>query len=132
MIALKGGEYLDQLLKSNALISKPISALDNIYALKPTPKLTRQDVPLGTSTQELLLTKEKLVEIGQHFKDNEIYVLGKRAITQITKQLDDKNVNHEAVLRQRREADATTGTRTPTTTGLKQQQKKKDRRNGRV
>ena len=87
MIALKGGEYLDQLLQSNALISEPSPILDKIYALKSPPKLTQQDIPLTTPTKELLLSKDQLSEIAKEFNDNDISVLGNRAIGQITKQL---------------------------------------------
>lgn len=90
MIALKGGEYLDQLLQSDALISEPSPILDKIYALKSPPKLTQQDIPLTTPTQELLLSKDKLSEIAKEFNDNDISVLGNRAIVQITKQLNDE------------------------------------------
>ena len=90
MIALKGGEYLDQLLQSNALISEPSPILDKIYALKSPPKLTQQDIPLTTPTRELLLSKDQLSEIAKEFNDNDILVLGNRAIGQITKQLYDE------------------------------------------
>jgi hypothetical protein len=46
-----------------------------------------QDVPLETPNVELLISNDKLGEIAGEFKDPEITVLGKRAITQISKQL---------------------------------------------
>src|SRR6266516_3893572 len=89
-VALKGGEYLDQLLQTNALISEPSPILDKIYALKTPPKLIQQDIPLATPTQELLLSKDQLSEIAKEFNDNDISVLGNRAIVQIKKQLDNE------------------------------------------
>lgn len=89
MIALKGGEYLDQLLRSNALVSEPSRILDRIYALKSPPKLTQQDIAFTTLAQELLLSEDKLSQIAKEFNDNDISVLGNRAIVQITKQVKD-------------------------------------------
>ena len=66
----------------------PSSVLDEIYGLKTPPRLTLEDVPLGKSTEELLLSKAKVDELARQFNDNEIGILGNRAITQITKQLD--------------------------------------------
>jgi hypothetical protein len=88
MTALKGGEYLDELLRSNALVSEPSPILDRIYALKSPPKLTQQDVAL-TAAQELLLSIDKLSQIAKEFNDNDISILGNRAILQITKQVQD-------------------------------------------
>jgi hypothetical protein len=97
MIALKGGKYLNQLLNSDRLISQPSPLLDKIYALKSIPKLTIEDTaPLGTPTQELLISKDKLAEIAQEFKDNEISILGNRAIIQITKRLNEE-INKQEV-----------------------------------
>src|SRR6266516_386915 len=76
IVALKGGEYLDQLLLTNALISEPSPILDKIYALKTPPKLIQQDIPLAKPPKEL--------------NDHDISVLGKREIVQITKQLDNE------------------------------------------
>ena len=87
---MKGGEYLEQLLTSDALISQPSPVLDKLYALKSIPKLTQQDnIPLGAPNQELLISKDQLSEIAGKFQDNEISVLGSRAIGQITKQLEE-------------------------------------------
>jgi hypothetical protein len=101
-IALKGGEYLDHLLRSNALHSESSPVLDKIYALKTIPKLTRQD---DVPEERLLISKDQFVKIAQEFKDNEITALGKRAITQITKQLNDKAQKRKEEQRQQREAD---------------------------
>ena len=96
MTALKGGEHLNQLLNSDRLISQPSPLLDKIYALKSIPKLTLEDtVSLGTPTQELLISKDKLSEIAQEFNDNEISVLGNRAIIQITKRLNEESNKRE-------------------------------------
>jgi len=63
--------------------------LDKIYGLSNPPTLTRSDdVKMGISTQELLIQKDQLKQVATEFKDDEISVLGNRAITQITKQLD--------------------------------------------
>ena len=87
MIALKGAEYLQRLIESDAIISEPSNALDSFYSLEKPVHLTREDLPLGAPEEEILLSKAQFDEIGKHFKDNEIAVLGKRAITQISKQL---------------------------------------------
>jgi hypothetical protein len=102
---LKGGEYLEQLLTSDALLSQPSPVLDKLYALKSIPKLTQQDnIPLGTPNQELLISKDQLSEIAQKFKDNEISVLGKRAIVQITKQLEEDVKKREEEQKKEEEA----------------------------
>lgn len=100
---MKGGEYLDQLVQSNALLSEPSAVLDKIYALKTIPKLTRQN---AVPDEQLLISKDQIVEIAQEFKDNEIEVLGKRAITQITKQLNDEIQKRTEEQQQQREADS--------------------------
>lgn len=104
-VALKGAEYLEQLLEQNALKSESSPILDKIYALEKPPTLTREDVPLGPSIQELLLNKDQLTEISKEFNDNEILVLGKRALTQLTKQLDGEIVKREDKARRQQEAD---------------------------
>jgi hypothetical protein len=106
MVALKATGYLEQLLQSNSLISEPSSILDKIYALEKPPILTLQDVTLGSSTSELLLQKDQFTSIATEFKDEEIAVLGKRAINQLTKQLDGEIVKREEEKRQQHEADA--------------------------
>ena len=90
IIALKGGEFLDQLLQSNALLSQPSAILGKIYALNKPPKLIQQDIPLNPQRQEFLISKDQLSEIAKQFDDNEISVLGNRALTQITKQIDEE------------------------------------------
>ena len=99
MVALKGSVYLDQLIATNILISKPSKVLDDIYGLKARPALTRlDDVKPGKSEEELLIRQEQFSEIATEFKDSEISVLGKRAINQITKELDgDKQKASESV-----------------------------------
>ena len=99
-VALKGAEYLEELLRENALISEPSITLDNKYQLKKPPHLTQKDIPLGTSSQELFLSKEQFNEIAKEYQDEEIAVLGKRAITQITKQLDTEALNREQLEKQ--------------------------------
>jgi hypothetical protein len=106
MKALKATEYLEQLLKSDSLLSEPSTVLDKIYALEKPPILTLQEVTLGPSASELLLGKDQLQEIATEYKDDEIAVLGKRAISQLTKQLDGEIVKRDAE-RQQHEADAT-------------------------
>lgn len=59
-----------------------------MYKHSTKPTLTRSDVQLGSSAEELFLHKDQLTEIATEFKDNEIAVLGNRALTQLTKQLD--------------------------------------------
>jgi hypothetical protein len=89
IVALKGAEYLDQLMSSNSLTSEPSKVLDKIYGLTKAPTLTRSDdVKLGTSDKELLIHKDQLTTIATEFKDADISLIGNRAITQITKQLD--------------------------------------------
>ena len=88
IIAFKGAEYLEGLIQSDKLISEPSFVLDKIYELKEAPVLTLEDVKMGSSSQELLTSIPQLTEVAKEFKDNEIAVLGKRAIAQITKQLD--------------------------------------------
>jgi hypothetical protein len=105
MKALKATEYLEQLLKSDSLISEPSTILEKIYALEKPPVLTLQEVRLGPSASELLLGTDQLKEIATEFKDDEIAVLGKRAISQLTKQLDGEIVKREDAERQH-EADA--------------------------
>ena len=97
---MKGTEYLEQALNSNALVSEPSPVLDKIYALNPPPTLTREEVTLGTSAEELLLGKDQLLEIAKEFNDDEISVLGKRAIIQLTKQMDGEILKREAKERQ--------------------------------
>jgi hypothetical protein len=106
MKALKATEYLEQLLKSDSLISEPSTVLKKIYALEKPPFLTLQEVRLGSSTSELLLGTEQLKEIATEYRDEEIAVLGKRAISQLTKQLDGEIVKREDAERQQHEADA--------------------------
>ena len=106
MKALKATEYLEQLLKSDSLLSEPSTVLDKIYALQKPPILTLQEVTLGPSTSELMLGKDQLQEIATEYKDDEIAVLGKRAISQLTKQLDGEIVKREDAERQQHEADA--------------------------
>jgi hypothetical protein len=106
MKALKATEYLEQLLKSDSLLSEPSTVLDKIYALEKPPILTLQEVTLGPSASELLLGKDQLQEIATEYKDDEIAVLGKRATSQLTKQLDGEIVKRDAE-RQQHEADAT-------------------------
>jgi len=67
--------------------------------------LTREDIPLGSSSEELLLTKDQLAEISKHFNDNDILVLGKRALAQLTKQLDGEIVKRQDTARQQHQAD---------------------------
>jgi hypothetical protein len=96
IIALKGAEYLDQLISSNSLTSEPSKVLDKIYGLTKLPTLTRSDdVKLGTSDKELLIHKDQLTEIATEFKDTDIFLMGNRAITQITKQLDGEQQTQE-------------------------------------
>lgn len=96
IIALKGAEYLDQLISSNSLTSEPSKVLDKIYGLTKAPTLTRSDdVKLGASDKELLIHKDQLIEIATEFKDADISLIGNRAITQITKQLDGEQQTHE-------------------------------------
>jgi hypothetical protein len=106
MKALKATEYLEQLLKSDSLLSEPSTVLDKIYALQKPPIVTLQEVTLGSSASELLLGKDQLQEIATEYKDDEIAVLGKRAISQLTKQLDGEIVKREDAERQQHEADA--------------------------
>jgi len=108
IIALKGGDYLEQLIREDALVSEPSKILDKIYALKSPPKLTRSDIPLDTPKEELMISKDQFSSIAEQFKDNEIAVLGKRAITQITKQLDAKAQKQDEEKRQQLEADKAT------------------------
>jgi hypothetical protein len=86
--ALRGAEYLQLLLRQDRLISERSVVLDKIYALKSPPVIPWEDIPLGPSTQELLLSKPQIQRIADEFQDKEIVSLGNRAITQITKQLD--------------------------------------------
>lgn len=102
---MKATGYLEQLLQSNSLISEPSTVLDKIYALEKPPILTLQDVTLGSSASELLLQKEQFVSIATEFKDDEIAVMGKRAINQLTKQLDGDIAKREEAKRQEHEAD---------------------------
>jgi hypothetical protein len=88
--------YLDQLIKSDALVSEPSKLLDEMYKFSTIPTLTRSDVQLGSSAEELLLHKDQLTEIATEFKDNEIAVLGNRALTQLTKQLDGEKKEVQA------------------------------------
>ena len=44
---------------------------------------------------ELLLTKEKFEDIAKEFEDEEIAVLGRRAITQITSALEKERMKDE-------------------------------------
>ena len=104
-LALKGAEYIEHLLEQNALKSESSPILDKIYALNSPPPLTREDIPLGPTTQELLLNKDQLAEISKEFNDNEILSLGKRALTQLTKQLDGEIVKREEKARQQHQAD---------------------------
>jgi len=88
--ALKGTKYLEDLVKSDALLSSPSPVLDNIYSygLKKTPTLTLEDVKLKSSKQELLISPTQLASIANKFKEKDIAVLGNRAISQLTKSLD--------------------------------------------
>lgn len=104
-LALKGAEYIEQLLNENGLISESSPILDKIYALEKPPTLTREDIPLRRSSEELLLNKAQLSDLAKEFNDNEILVLGKRAITQITKQLDGQIAKREDQARQQHEGD---------------------------
>jgi hypothetical protein len=108
IIALKGGDYLEQLIRENALISEPSEILDKVYALKSAPMLTGSDIPFDTSKEELLISKDQFASIAEQFDDNEIAVLGKRAISQITKQLDAKVQQQDEEKRQQLEADNAT------------------------
>jgi|SRR5271170_375445 len=108
IIALKGGDYLEQLIRENALVSEPSEILDKIYALKSPPMLTRSDIPLGSPKEELLISKDQFPSIAEEFEDSEIAVLGKRAISQITKQLDAEIQKQEEEKRQQLEADNAT------------------------
>jgi hypothetical protein len=76
--------------------------LDKIYDLKSTPNLTLEDVKLGTSAQELLSSKSQLSEIAKEFNDNEIAVLGNRAITQITKFLDADKAKEDQLIQEQK------------------------------
>lgn len=105
---MKGGDYLDQLIRENALVSEPSEVLDKIYALKTPPTLTRSEISLDSPKEEILISKDQLTSIAETFKDNEIAVLGKRAITQITKQLDAEIKKQEEEKRQQLEADNAT------------------------
>jgi hypothetical protein len=53
----------------------------------------------------LLLNKAQLSDLAKEFKDNEILVLGKRAITQITKQLDGQIAKRDYEARKQHQAD---------------------------
>jgi hypothetical protein len=63
---------------------------------------------LGPNTQELLLNKDQLAEIAKEFNDNEILVLGKRALSQLTKQLDGEIIKLQDKSRQQHQADTAT------------------------
>ena len=106
--ALKGGDYLEQLIRENALVSEPSEILDKIYALKSPPTLTLSDIPLGSPKEELLISKDQFASIAEEFDDNEIAVLGKRAISQITRHLDAEVQKQEEEKRQQLEADNAT------------------------
>jgi hypothetical protein len=97
---------LEDLLKSDALISEPSPILDRIYALKRTPLLTLEDTKMGTSAQELLSSKSQLLEISKEFKDDEIVVLGSRAIAQITKLLDGDRRKEDELIKQQEQVDS--------------------------
>lgn len=88
MIALKGAQYLEELIESGALISNPSNALDTIYALEKTCYLPGNDTHPDTP-EDLLISKAQFSEIAKEFADNDIAVLGRRAITQITKKLQN-------------------------------------------
>lgn len=103
--ALKGAEYLEELLNQNELRSESSPILDKIYALEKPPTLTREDIPLGQGSEELLLNKAQLSDLAKEFQDNEILVLGKRAITQITKKLEGEIAKREERGRQQHEGD---------------------------
>jgi hypothetical protein len=106
MVALKGAEYLEELLRADALFSEPATVLDKIYALSKKPHLTRLDVTLGKPAEEILISKEKFTEIAKEYNDEEIAALGKRAIIQITKQLDTESSKREQAERQQQEVKA--------------------------
>jgi hypothetical protein len=89
-------------------VSEPSEILDKIYALKSPPTLTLSDIPLGRPKEELLISKDQFASIAQEFDDNEIRVLGKRAISQITKQLNAEVQKQEEEKRQQLEADNAT------------------------
>jgi len=108
ILALKGGDYLEQLIEENALVSEPSEILDKIYGLKTPPMLTHADIPLDSPKEELLISKDQFTSIAETFQDNEIAVLGKRAITQITKHLEAEANKQEDEKRQQREADNAT------------------------
>ena len=88
IVALKGAEHLELILRTNSIISEPSNVLDNIYRLKKIPHLTQTDVSMGTATEELLLQKEQFSLIANELHEDELATLGKRAITQIAKRLD--------------------------------------------
>jgi hypothetical protein len=89
-------------------VSEPSEILDKIYALKSPPTLTLSDIPLGRPKEELLISKDQFASIAEEFDDNEIRVLGKRAISQITKQLNAEVQKQEEKKRQQLEADNAT------------------------
>jgi len=87
-------------------MSQPSNVLDKIYALENPPFLTFDTVTLGSSSEELLLNKDKFASISKEFDDPEIAVLGNRALAQLTKQLDGEVEKRYEEGRQQREADA--------------------------
>jgi hypothetical protein len=82
IVALKGCEHLEKLVDSNLLSAQPTTLLDDIYGQDIKWKLTLDPAP-DSSHDDLLITKDKLETIAQEFKDDEIAVAGKRAISQI-------------------------------------------------
>jgi hypothetical protein len=79
--------------------------LDKIYGLKSKPALTIKDVALRSPEEELLLTKDEFEDIAKEFEDEEIAVLGRRAITQITTALNKEQMNKQEAQRERRVVD---------------------------
>jgi hypothetical protein len=85
IIALKGCRHLDQLVNSSALSSHPTPLLDEIYGNGILRRLSINPVPPDDPSDMLLITKDKFETIAQEFSDDEIAVLGRRAIAQIHK-----------------------------------------------
>ena len=108
MIALKAADYLEQLIREEMLVSEPSQVLDKIYALKTPPALTLSDIPVGSPKEELLVSKDQFSSIAETFGDNEIAVLGKRAISQIMKKLDSEVQKQEEEKQRQLEATNTT------------------------